>query len=75
MASAVGRKARRQGMTVDQYLKELIADDVELDRIARTRSFAELAVPFEKALFRLSEQDLDALARPRLRNAAGKTGR
>lgn len=74
-ASAVGRKAKRQGMTVDEYLKELIAEDVELDRIARTKSFAELAVPFEKALSGLSEQELDALARPRRRKAAGKTRR
>jgi hypothetical protein len=65
MANALRKKAERQGMTVDAYLKELIAEDVELDRLARTKSFAELAMPFQKALAGLSEDDLDVLARPR----------
>jgi hypothetical protein len=70
-ANALGRKAKRLGMTVDAYVKELIAEDVELDRVARTKSFAELAMPFQKALAGLSESELDALARPR----RGKTKR
>lgn len=49
-AGALERKAKSQGMTVDAYLKELIADDIELDRVARSKSFVELAEPFQQAL-------------------------
>ena len=73
MAGAVGKKARRRGMTVDAYLKELIAEDIELDRVAKTKSFTELAMPFQRALAGLSESDLDALARPRLPKTKAKT--
>jgi len=59
-ANALRKKAERRG----EYIKDLIAEDVELDRMARTRSFAQLAMPFQKALAGLSESDLDALARP-----------
>ena len=52
-------------MTVGAYIKELIAEGVELDRVARTKSFSELAMPFQRALADLSDSDLDALARPR----------
>ena len=74
-ASALGTKARRQGMTVDAYVKELIAEDIELDRVARTKTFAELSMPFQKALAGLSESDLDALARPGLAKRNGKKKR
>jgi hypothetical protein len=73
MASALGTKAKRRGMTVDAYLKELIAQDIELDRAAKTKSFAELAMPFQKVLAGLSESDLDALARPRLGKVRQRT--
>jgi hypothetical protein len=64
-ANALRINAERRGMTVDAYIKELIAEDVELDRVARTKSFSELAMPFQGALSGLSESDLDAMARPR----------
>lgn len=66
--SALGKNARRRGLTVDAYLKALVAEDIELDRLARTKTFAELTIPFQKALAHLSELDLDALARPKLAN-------
>jgi hypothetical protein len=50
---------------VDAYITDLIAEDIELDRVARNKSFLELAMPFQKALAGLSDSDLDALARPR----------
>ena len=74
-ANALGRKAKRRGMTVDAYVKELIAEDAEVDRLARTKSFAELAMPFQKALAGLSDSDLDTLARPRRSKTTGKTKR
>jgi hypothetical protein len=51
-------------MTVDAYVKQLIADDLKLERLAKTKSFAEVAEPFQKALAGLSEDDLNELARP-----------
>lgn len=74
-ASALGAKARRQGLTVDAYVKQLIAQDIELDRIARSKTFAELSMPFQKALAGLSDADLDALARPASRRATRKKRR
>ena len=73
MAIALGVKAKRRGMTVDAYLKELIAEDIELDRIAKTKSFTELAMPFQRALAGLSESDLDSLARPGLPKMRART--
>ncbi len=66
VASVLGKTARQRGLTVDAYLKQLIAEDVELDRVARTKTFAELAIPFQKAATHLSDSQLDALVRPRL---------
>ena len=74
-ASALRTKARRRGLTVDAYIKELIAEDIELDRIARTKTFAELSMPFQKALAGLSDKDLDALARPPSPNTVVKRKR
>jgi hypothetical protein len=74
-ADALSRKAKRRGMTVDAYVKELIAEDAEVERLARTKSFAELAMPFQKALAGLSESDLDAMARPGRVETSGKTKR
>ena len=71
-ASALGRNAKREGMTVDAYVKKLIAEDIELDRVARIKSFAELARPFQRALAGLSENDLDAIARPRGKKGSAK---
>ena len=74
-ANALERKAKRRGMTVGAYVKELIAEDVELDRVVKTRSFAELAMPFQKALAGLCDSDLDQLARPRREKTNGKKTR
>ena len=73
MAGTLGTKAKRRGLTVDAYVKELIAEDIELDRVAKTKSFAELAMPFQKALAGLSESDLDGLARQPLQKGKTKT--
>jgi hypothetical protein len=73
--SVVERAAKRRRMTVDAYVKKLVAEDAEMERTARTRTFAELAMPFQQALANLSENDLDALARPGRRRSTEKKKR
>lgn len=63
-ASALRRKAERLGMSSEEYVRRLIAEDLELDAVARSKSFAELSAPFKKSLRGLSETELDRLARP-----------
>jgi hypothetical protein len=60
-ASAVKRKAERLGMSVDDYVKQLIADDLALDRKARNTSLDELALPFRKALKGASDSEIDRI--------------
>lgn len=61
--SALKRKASRLGLSPENYIKQLIDDDLALDREASSRPFAELAAPFRKALGGLSERALDRLSR------------
>jgi hypothetical protein len=58
------QRAKRMGLTQDAYVRELIEEDEELDKLVRSKTFAELAEPFRQALAGASEADLDALARP-----------
>lgn len=57
--SALRRKAKRLGVTAEDYVKQLIADDLELDRKAATTTLYELAAPFRKALNGVSEGEID----------------
>jgi hypothetical protein len=69
-ASALKRKAQRIGLSPGDYVKQLIEDDLALDRKARGTSLEELAAPFRKALKGVSEDDIArivAKARPRRR--------
>jgi hypothetical protein len=59
--SALKRKASRLGVTPQGYIRQLIADDLELDRVARITSLDKLAAPFRKALKGLSEDALDRI--------------
>jgi hypothetical protein len=68
-ATALRSRASRLGMSAEDYLKDLIEQDNRLDRLAASKTFAELATPFSKALAGLSDDDLDAIARPRKRKA------
>lgn len=72
-ASALSARARRLGLAVNAYVKQLIAEDIQLDRVVRTKGFAELSLPFQKALAGLSDSDLDALARPSSAKTTKKT--
>ncbi len=62
-ANALRKKAEKLGVTAEDYVKDLIALDLELDKAASSKSFAELAMPFQKALSGLTDKDLNALAR------------
>jgi len=55
-ASALKRKAERMGLSADEYVKQLIEDDLALDMKAQTTPLEELAAPFRKALKGASEE-------------------
>jgi len=57
-AAALKRKARRVGLTAADYVKQLISDDLALDRRAQSTPLEELAAPFRKALKGASEGDI-----------------
>jgi hypothetical protein len=57
-ASALRRKAERMGLSTDEYVKQLIEDDLALDLKAQATPLEELAAPFRKALKGASEEDL-----------------
>ena len=59
--TAIRRKADRMGVTAEVYVKQLIADDLELDRIARSTPLHALAAPVRKALRGMSGRDIDRL--------------
>lgn len=68
LASALRRKAQRMGLSVDEYVKQLIEDDLALDQKARATPFHELAAPFRKAFKGASEREIaEVVARSRSR--------
>jgi hypothetical protein len=62
---ALTRKAERLGLTKDEYVRQLLEDDLELDQQARTTFFAELMAPVREDFRRsgMSEADLDAIVK------------
>jgi replicative DNA helicase len=67
-AAALKRKARRVGLTAGDYVKQLINDDLALDRRAQSTPLEELAAPFRKALKGASDEEvLQIVAKSRLR--------
>lgn len=57
-ASALKRRAERMGVSPGDYVKQLIEEDLALDRKAMSTSLEELAAPFHKALKGASEQEM-----------------
>jgi hypothetical protein len=57
--SAVRRRAQALGLTPEEYLRQLIENDLAVSAKARTTSLDELAAPFREALGGLSGQELD----------------
>ena len=60
-ASALKRKAEHMGVSPEEYVKQLIEDDLALDHKARTASLEELAAPFRKALKGASEAEIEQI--------------
>lgn len=59
--SALKRKAERMGLTPETYVKQLIEDDLSLDRKARNTPLDELAAPFRTGLAGIAEDELDRM--------------
>ena len=49
-ASEASARPNKMGLTTEGYIKQLIEDDLALDKKAKTLSLDELAAPFRKAL-------------------------
>jgi hypothetical protein len=49
------------GLSADQYVKQLIEDDLALDQKAKNSSLEELAAPFRKALKGASEEEISQI--------------
>jgi hypothetical protein len=58
-ATAVKRRAHDLGLTTEEYLKQLIEDDLAISAKAKATSFDELAAPFKEALGHVSGEELD----------------
>jgi hypothetical protein len=58
--SAMKKRAKAMGLSTAEYLRNLVAEDLEADRLARTRSWEELTRPFAEAFKGMSEAELDA---------------
>ena len=57
-ASALRRKAERMGLSADEYVRQLIEDDLALDQKAQSTSLEQLAAPFRKALKGATEEEI-----------------
>ena len=57
-ASALRRKAERMALSPDEYVKQLIEEDLALDHQAQSTPLEQLAAPFRKALKGASEADI-----------------
>ena len=54
---AIFDRAKRLGMTPQQYVKHLVEEDLAIERLAKTKTFKELLGPGEK----VDEAELDRL--------------
>jgi hypothetical protein len=70
--AAIKRRAREEGISTSEYIKQLIENDLELEREARTKSLQELAEPLHQALKGFSEEQLDALVEKARRTPSGR---
>jgi hypothetical protein len=55
------KKARKLGTTPEAYVRKLIADDLELDHMAATKTLSELAAPIREAFKETSEEEIGRL--------------
>jgi hypothetical protein len=56
---AVRRRAQDLGLTPEQYLRQLIEDDLAVSATVRITPLDELAAPFREALAGVSGDELD----------------
>ena len=73
----VKAQAKQRGVTPEEYLREIIQDRLAIAREAKTKTFAQLAVPMRRNFERsgMTEADLDALVdRARTRYHRRKKG-
>jgi len=49
------------GLTAQGYVRQLIEDDLALDRKAQTTPMSELAAPFRKAMKGLGDAEIDRI--------------
>ena len=59
--SALKKKAEKLGLTPAGYIRQLIEDDLALDRKAQASSLDELAAPFRDAFKGVPEEELDQM--------------
>jgi hypothetical protein len=59
--AALRKKASTLGTTPEAYVKKLIADDLELDRLVKSKSLSELSAPFREAFEKTSEEEIGEL--------------
>src|SRR5260221_6792088 len=59
--AALRKKASTLGTTPEAYVKKLIADDLELDRLAKSKSLSELSAPIREAFKTTSEDEIGRL--------------
>src|SRR5258708_38003154 len=59
--AALRKKASTMGTTPEAYVKKLIADDLELDRLAKCKSLSELSAPIREAFKTTSEDEIGRL--------------
>src|SRR5258706_2502777 len=54
------REAKREGISPEQYVRDLVEERLAIAQRARTRSLFELSRPIREALGHLSETEIDA---------------
>ena len=59
--AAMRKKAGRLGMTLEEYVKKLIADDLKWDRLVANNSLSELSAPFRDAFKDTTEEEIGQL--------------
>jgi hypothetical protein len=73
-AQAVKRNAQRLGLTTAEYLKQLVEDDLAIDRKAERMTIHQAAAPFRSALKGMGGKQIDALV-SRARRPLGEDNR
>ena len=61
--TALRKLAKAEGMSIENYARQMIEDGLALERVARTSSFDELFAPVQRrfAQSRMTEEQLDGI--------------